>query len=78
MSNKIKDQQIYKMTLKPHTSESLFQNVQFCPRSRAIPQDSGIGSTEGGPEGRGAWTPRVNAKILTAPMGNPSGQASMH
>ncbi len=33
MSNKIKDQQIYKMTLKPHTSKSQFQNVPFCPIS---------------------------------------------
>ncbi len=25
------------------------KNVQFCSSSRTIPQDSGIGSTEGGP-----------------------------
>lgn len=41
------------------------KNVQFCSRSRTIPQDSGIGQQSGCPSGRGAWTPRVNAKILT-------------
>jgi len=34
-------------------------------RPRPIPQDSGIGHPSGCPKGRGAWTPRVNAKILT-------------
>ena len=43
---------------------SQFQNVSVCSRSRAILQDSRIGQQSSCPEGRGAWMPRVNAKIL--------------
>ena len=40
------------------------KNVQFCSRPRAILQDSRIGQLTSCPQGRGAWTPRVDAKIL--------------
>ncbi len=62
----------------PRQPRRPLKNANFCSSSRTIPQDSGIGQPSGCPQGRGAWTPRVNAKILTTPMGNPSGQASIH
>ena len=51
------------------------KNVQFCSSSRTILQDSRIGQLSSCPQGRGAWTPRVNAKILTtdAPQEMPLG-----
>ena len=41
------------------------KNAHFCLSSRAILQDSRIGYLSSCPQGRGAWTPRVNTKILT-------------
>jgi len=46
----------------------VFEAFEKCPilfKAKAILQDSRIGQLLSCPKGRGAWTPRVNAKILT-------------
>ncbi|RZB38329.1 MAG: hypothetical protein SRB2_00077 [Desulfobacteraceae bacterium Eth-SRB2] len=42
-----------------------FEKCSILFKAKAILQDSRIGQPPGCPQGRGAWTPRVNAKILT-------------